>query len=238
MEQTKPNNSMLQHLSELRKRLIRCLAAVFLVFIILFYFANDLYHLLAIPLLNHLPAGSNLIATGVASPFLAPFKLTLALAFFISVPIILHQAWSFIAPALYRHEKKMVVPILSSSTLLFYLGMVFAYFVVFPLVFGFFASVTPKDVTFLPDISQYLNFSLKLFIAFGIAFEVPIITVLLIWSGITSRKKLARKRPYIVIAAFVTGMLLTPPDVLSQVLLAIPIWLLFEAGLLLSRLKK
>jgi len=235
--EAKNENKMVEHLIDLRKRLINCVAVVLVIFAVLFYFANDLYHLLAIPLLERLPEGGKLIATSIAAPFFAPFKLTLAVSFFISVPFILHQTWGFIAPALYRREKKMVIPLLSSSVLLFYAGMVFAYFIVFPLVFGFFSGTTPADVTFLPDISQYLSFSLKLFMAFGLAFEVPIITLLLIWSGVTTKEKLASKRPYVIVAAFVLGMLLTPPDVISQILLALPIWLLFELGLLMAKLK-
>jgi sec-independent protein translocase protein TatC len=225
----------LTHLIELRDRLLRVVLVVLLVFLSLFYFANDLYTLLAEPLLRYMPQGGSMIATEVASPFLTPFKLTLVLSVFISIPFILYQAWGFIAPALYQNEKRLVFPLLISSTALFYLGMVFAYFVVFPLVFRFFTGVAPQGVAVMTDISRYLDFVLKLFFAFGVAFEVPIATILVIWSGLTTREALAAKRPYIIVVAFVVGMLLTPPDVISQTLLALPMWALFELGLLMSK---
>lgn len=226
----------LAHLIELRDRLLRVVLAVVIVFLALFSFANDLYTLLAEPLLRHMPAGTSMIATEVASPFLTPFKLTLVLSVFIAIPFILYQAWGFIAPALYQNEKRLVFPLLISSTFLFYLGMVFAYFVVFPLVFGFLTGVAPEGVAVMTDISRYLDFVLKMFFAFGVAFEVPIATILLIWTGMTTAEDLASKRPYIIVAAFVIGMLLTPPDVISQTLLALPMWLLFELGLLFSKM--
>ena len=226
----------LAHLIELRDRLLRVVLAIVVVFLALFSFANDLYTLLAEPLLRHMPAGTSMIATEVASPFLTPFKLTLVLSVFIAIPFILYQAWGFIAPALYQNERRLVFPLLISSTLLFYLGMLFAYFVVFPLVFGFLTGVAPEGVAVMTDISRYLDFVLKMFFAFGVAFEVPIATILLIWTGMTTAEDLASKRPYIIVAAFVIGMLLTPPDVISQTLLALPMWLLFELGLLFSKM--
>lgn len=225
----------LAHLVELRNRLLRIVLAVALVFLALFPFANDLYSMLAEPLLRHMPEGTSMIATEVASPFLTPFKLTLVLAIFVSMPVALYQLWAFVAPGLYQKERRFALPLLVTSTVLFYLGMVFAYYVVFPLVFGFFTSVAPEGVAVMTDISKYLDFVLKLFFAFGVAFEVPIATVILVWTGMTTPEALAEKRPYIVVAAFVVGMLLTPPDVVSQVLLALPMWVLFELGVLFSR---
>ncbi len=225
----------MSHLIELRDRLIRIVAAVLIIFVALFSFANELYAIVSAPLIEHLPVGASMIATEVASPFLTPFKLTLVLSIFIVMPFILFQIWGFIAPALYTHEKKMVLPLMASSTILFYLGMVFAYYVVFPLVFAFFTSTTPDGVMVMTDIARYLDFVLKLFFAFGVAFEVPIAVIVMIWAGMTTAESLAEKRPYIIVAAFVIGMLLTPPDVISQTLLALPMWFLFEMGLLASR---
>ena len=210
--------------------------SVLVVFLCLAYFANDLYQLLAMPLLESLPENSSMIATDVASPFFAPFKLTLVLSFFIAIPFVLYQIWGFIAPGLYRNEKKLVAPLLLSSTLLFYAGMAFAYFVVFPIAFAFFNSVAPEGVTVSTDISSYLNFVLKLFFAFGVSFEIPIAIILMCWTGVTDAKSLRAKRPYVVVGAFVVGMLLTPPDVISQTLLAIPMWLLFEIGIIVGSL--
>ena len=226
----------LSHLFELRDRLLRIVLMVVLIFAGLFAFANDLYHMLAAPLLVHLPEGSSMIATEVASPFLTPFKLALVASIFLAMPFILYQAWAFIAPGLYQHEKRLAFPLLFSSIILFYVGMAFAFYVVFPLVFGFLTSTAPEGVAVMTDISKYLDFVLKLFFAFGIAFEVPIATILLVLAGITTPDDLANKRAYIIVAAFVIGMLLTPPDVISQTLLALPMWLLFEAGLFFSRL--
>jgi len=223
-----------QHLIELRDRLLRVVLAVVVIFLALFAFANDLYTFLAEPLLRHMPEGTSMIATEVASPFLTPFKLTLVLSVFVAVPFILYQAWGFIAPGLYKREQRLVFPLLFSSTLLFYAGMAFAYFVVFPLVFGFLLGVVPEGVAVMTDISRYLDFVLKMFFAFGLAFEVPIATILVVWSGMATAEDLAKKRPYIVVGAFV-GMLLTPPDVISQTLLAVPMWILFELGLIFSR---
>lgn len=224
-----------RHLIELRDRLLRVVLVIVLMFIGLFPFANELYHFIAEPLLRHMPVGTSMIATEVASPFLTPFKLSLVTAMFAAVPFILYQAWGFIAPGLYPRERKLVFPLLFSSTLLFYAGMAFAYFVVFPLVFGFLTGVVPEGVEVMTDISKYLDFVLKMFFAFGLAFEVPIATILIVWSGMSTAESLAQKRPYIIVGAFVFGMLLTPPDVISQTLLAVPMWILFELGLIFSR---
>ena len=199
-----------------------------------FYFANDIYGFVSEPLRAFLPEGATMIATEVASPFLTPFKLTLVLAIFIAIPFILHQVWSFIAPGLYKNEKRVAFPLLVSSILLFYAGIAFAFYVVFPLIFGFFTSVAPAGVTVMTDINRYLDFVLKLFFAFGIAFEIPIATILLVWTGATDIESLRRKRAYVVVGCFVVGMLLTPPDIISQILLALPMWLLYEIGILFS----
>ncbi len=235
-ESTEQELPFLSHLFELRDRLMRIVLVVMLIFAGLFSFANDLYHLLATPLLVHLPEGSSMIATEVASPFLTPFKLALVASIFMGMPFILYQAWAFIAPGLYKHEKRLAFPLLFSSIVLFYVGMAFAFYVVFPLVFGFLTSTAPEGVAVMTDISKYLDFVLKLFFAFGIAFEVPIATILLVLAGMTTPDELAAKRAYIIVAAFVVGMLLTPPDVISQTLLALPMWLLFEVGLFFSRI--
>lgn len=224
-----------QHLIELRDRLLRVVLVVVVVFLCVFPFANDLYSFLAEPLIKKLPQGSTMIATGVISPFLTPFKLALVASVFAAIPFILYQAWAFIAPGLYKREQRLIFPLLISSTFLFYLGMAFAYYVVFPLVFGFMATQTPEGVAQAPDITMYLDFALKLFFAFGLAFEVPIATILVVWSGLTTAESLAAKRPYIIVGAFIIGMLLTPPDVISQTLLALPMWLLFEFGLIFSK---
>jgi len=226
----------MSHLVELRDRLLRAVLVVLVVFLALFTFSNELYSLLAEPLLRHLPQGSSMIATEVASPFLTPFKLSMVTAIFISMPFILYQLWAFVAPGLYKHEKSMAFPLLFSSIILFYLGMVFAYFVVFPLMFGFFTGIQLQGVTMMTDITKYLDFVLKMFFAFGMAFEVPIATIIVIATGMTTAEKLADKRPFIIVIAFIVGMLLTPPDVVSQMLLAIPMWVLFELGLVFSRL--
>ena len=207
---------------------------VAVVFMVLMPFSNTLFSMLSGPLMAHMPEDSNMIAIEVASPFLIPFKLTLFLALFIAIPFVLYQIWSFIAPGLYRHERRLVVPLLVSSTILFYAGAAFAYFVVFPLVFAFFTSTAPEGVAVMTDISRYLDFVLTLFFAFGAAFEVPIVTVLLVWTGMATQEGLRKKRPYIIVAAFVIGMLLTPPDVISQTLLAVPVWILFELGVVFS----
>ncbi|RDV26658.1 twin-arginine translocase subunit TatC [Alteromonas aestuariivivens] len=229
-------NSLISHLIELRSRILKALLSVLIVFLCLAYFAQDLYQWLAKPLLDALPDNSSMIATDVASPFFAPFKLTLVLSFFIAIPYVLYQVWAFVAPGLYRNEKRLVAPLLFSSTLLFYTGMAFAYFVVFPLAFAFFTSVAPAGVTVATDISSYLNFVLKLFFAFGVSFEIPIAIILMCWTGVTDAKSLRAKRPYVVVGAFIIGMLLTPPDVISQTLLAVPMWILFEVGVIIGGL--
>ena len=225
----------MSHLVELRDRLMRMVVAVLLVFIVLFPFANEIYIYVAAPLMAQLPEGTSMIATQVASPFLTPFKLALVSAVFLSMPYLLYQLWSFVAPGLYKHEKRLAIPLLVSSILLFYLGMLFAYYVVFPLVFAFLTGTAPDGVAVMTDISHYLDFVLTLFLAFGIAFEIPIATILLVAAGITTPEDLGRKRPYVIVGVFVAGMLLTPPDVISQTLLAFPMWILFELGILFSR---
>ena len=225
-----------QYLIELRRRLIFCLFSVVIIFAILFYFANDLYHFIALPLLNNLPRGGKMIATTVQGPFWAPLKFTLVVSVSLAIPIIFYQLWSFIAPGLYRKERVLIWPLILVSTLLFYLGMVFAYFVVFPILFKFLTHMAPTGVIVMTDISHYLDFVLKLFFAFGVAFEVPVLVVVLMLSGIVSAVTFRKLRPYVIIAAFVMGMLLTPPDVISQCLLALPIWLLFEMGVIVGRI--
>lgn len=227
-------HTLTSHLVELRQRLIRALLIILAIFLCLFYFANDIYTIISEPLTALLPDGTTMIATDVTSPFFAPFKLTIVLSLFLAMPFILHQSWSFISPGLYKHEKRLAIPLLISSIVLFYAGLAFAYFVVFPLLFGFFTSVGPENVAIMTDIGSYLSFVLKLFFAFGIVFEIPIATMLLIWSGVTSQEALKSKRPFIVVGCFVIGMLLTPPDMISQSLLAIPMWLLFEIGIIMS----
>lgn len=231
-----PEVPFMSHLVELRDRLLRAVLVVLIIFLALFTFSNELYSLLAEPLLIHLPTGSSMIATEVASPFLTPFKLSMMTAIFIGMPFILYQLWAFVAPGLYKHEKSLAFPLLFSSIILFYLGMVFAYFVVFPLMFQFFTGIALEGVTMMTDITKYLDFVLKMFFAFGLAFEVPIATIIVISTGMSTAEKLANKRPYIIVVAFIAGMLLTPPDVVSQMLLAIPMWILFELGLIFSRI--
>ncbi|MEE3321602.1 MAG: twin-arginine translocase subunit TatC [Pseudomonadota bacterium] len=233
---TDTGQPLIAHLLELRNRLLKALVAVFVVFLGLFYFSRELYTLIARPLMEAMPEGTSMIATGVAAPFLAPFKLTLYLSVFVAMPFILHQAWAFVAPGLYKHEKKLAVPLLASSVMLFYGGASFAYFVVFPLMFQFFTAIAPEGVAVTTDISSYLDFVLALFLAFGLAFELPIAIVLLVSTGATTVKKLSAARAYVVVGCFVLGMLLTPPDVISQTLLALPMWFLFEMGLLAARL--
>ena len=235
-EHDDPPMSLVAHLTELRDRLLRAVLAILVGFIILFPFANDIYGFVSAPLRKLMPEGSTMIATGVASPFLTPFKLSLVLAIFMAIPVVLYQIWGFVAPGLYQKEKRIAMPLLASSVLLFYTGAAFAYFVVFPLIFAFFTSVGPDNVQVMTDINSYLDFVLKLFLAFGIAFEMPIASVILIWTGVTSSESLAQKRPYIIVGCFVFGMLLTPPDVISQSLLAIPMWLLFELGIFFGKL--
>lgn len=232
VEESQP---LISHLIELRNRLMRALICVLIVFCCLVYWANDIYSLLSAPLTERLPSGATMIATNVATPFFTPIKLTAVVSVFLSVPFILYQIWAFVAPALYKHEKRLVYPLLLSSTLLFYVGVAFAYYVVFPLVFSFLTATAPEGVQMATDISSYLDFVLTIFLAFGICFEVPVAIILLCWAGVTTPEDLRKKRPYIIVAAFVIGMLLTPPDIFSQTLLAIPMVLLFEVGLIFSR---
>ncbi|MCL5041845.1 MAG: twin-arginine translocase subunit TatC [Gammaproteobacteria bacterium] len=229
---------LVAHLTELRSRLLRIVLIWMVIFAGLFYFANDLYAFISEPLRVFLPEGTSMIATDVASPFLTPFKLALVSALFLAMPFILHQLWSFIAPGLYKHEKRIAVPLLASSIVLFYAGMAFAYFVVFPLIFGFFTSAAPAGVAVMTDINKYLDFVLTLFLAFGFAFQIPVATVLLVLAGVVDVAKLRRIRPYVLVGCFVTGMVLTPPDIISQTLLALPMWLLYEVGILFSLLIK
>ena len=228
--------TFVEHLVELRNRLLRVVIVVAVLLLCMMPFANKLYAVLAAPLLAEMQMGGSMIATQVASPFLTPFKLALVAAILIGMPYILYQFWAFVAPGLYRHEKRLVFPLMVSSSFLFYLGMAFAYFVVFPLMFAFFQAVAPEGVEIMTDISSYLDFVLKIFFAFGLAFEVPIATVVLVWTGFTTTESLKQKRPYIIVGAFVVGMLLTPPDMISQTLLALPVWALFELGLVFAKM--
>ncbi|PLA74431.1 twin-arginine translocase subunit TatC [Hydrogenovibrio sp. SC-1] len=226
--------TLVQHLLELRNTVTKILLAVMVFFLVLFPFANEIYTYISEPLSRFLPEGTSMIATGVASPFLTPFKLSLILAIYLAIPVIFYQIWRFIEPALYQHERKLIGPMLFFSSFLFFAGGAFAYYVVFPLVFGFLSGTAPEGVTIATDIALYLDFVIKMFFAFGIAFEVPIAVILLILSGMVSAEKMAHARPYVVVGAFVIGMLLTPPDIISQTLLAIPMWLLYEAGTLIG----
>lgn len=224
----------IQYLLELRKRLLRVLVVFMLIFIGLAFFANQIYDGLTIPLIQHFSAGQSLIATSIPAPFLVPFKSVIMVSIFIVAPFFLHQVWGFIAPALYKRERQFTWLLLLSSVFLFYLGILFAYFLVLPMVFKFFIHIAPSNVTVAPEIGQYLSFIMRMFFAFGLAFEVPIVVLLLIATGITTRRTLAAKRPYVIVGAFIVGMLLTPPDIISQVMLALPLWLLYEVGLGLS----
>ncbi len=228
-------STFISHLIELRDRLLRVVIVIAVITVGLMTIANDLYYYFSIPIQNYLPENTAMIATGVISPIFTPLKLALIGAFFIAIPYVLYQVWAFVAPGLYEREKRLAIPLLISSIVLFYLGMAFAYAVVFPLVFQFTSAFVPTGVEYRPDIADYLNFSLKMFFAFGIAFEVPIATIILIAAGLTTPESLSKKRPYIIVGAFTLGMLLTPPDIISQVLLALPMWLLFEMGIIASR---
>ena len=230
------NYSLTDHLLELRNRILIIVSSIVICAILLSPFANTIYNFLSLPLLSVLPEGSSMIAVDVAAPFLAPFKLIVLLAIAITFPISIYNFCAFISPVLYNNEKKFVAPILISSTLLFYLGILFAYYIVFPLIFSFFTSIAPAGVQIATDITSFLNFVIKIFFAFGLAFEVPIITLVVVLAGLTTVESLSRKRPYIIVFAFIIGMILTPPDVISQVLLAIPIWVLFEFGLFLAKI--
>lgn len=228
--------SFVAHLVDLRNGLLRMAIGVGAVFLCLIPFANPIYSFLAGPLTRHLPEGSSMIAIDVAAPFLIPFKLVLLLSVVIAAPWILYQVWAFVAPALYRHERRLLLPVLASSTLLFYAGMAFAYYVMFPLAFGFLMGAAPEGVAVMTDISRFLDFVILIFLAFGIAFQVPVLTTVLILLGMVTPQDLAAKRSYVIVGAFVIGAFLTPPDVISQTLLAVPIWILFELGLLCARL--
>jgi sec-independent protein translocase protein TatC len=235
-ESTGASGSIISHLVELRSRLMKSLAAVALILVPLIPFSQNLFTWLATPLLRHMPAGTTMIATQVASPFLAPFKLTVMCALFLAMPVVLYQVWAFVAPGLYRRERRFALPMLVSSVVLFYAGVAFAYFVVFPIMFRFFTSVAPEGVTVMTDINEYLDFILALFFAFGLAFEVPVATVLLVWVGFTTPAQLASHRGYVLLGTFVIGAVLTPPDIFSQTLLAVPMYMLYEAGILMARI--
>jgi sec-independent protein translocase protein TatC len=228
------SSSFISHLVELKTRLTHALVALFLVFVCLFYWARDIYTLLAKPMLAILPPGTQMIAVEVASPFFVPMKVTMFVALIIALPYLLYQLWAFVAPGLYSHEKKLVLPLIATSTLLFIVGMAFAYFIVFPTVFGFITKFAPEGVSVMTDIQKYFDFVLTLFLAFGVAFETPIVVVILTRFGIVSVEKLKEIRPYVVVGAFVTAAIFTPPDVISQLLLAFPLWILYEVGLLVS----
>lgn len=233
-----PTDTFISHLIELRDRLLRIVVGLLLVFIALFPFANDIYTLLAQPLLSKLPSGGQMIATAVTTPFFIPMKVAMLTAFVISLPHTLYQIWAFVAPGLYAHERRFIVPLVFSSTLLFLAGMAFAYFLVFPVVFGFIAGVAPQGVAVMTDIGNYLDFVMTLFIAFGLAFEVPVAVVLLVYFGMVNVETLREIRSYVIVGAFVLGAIFTPPDVISQLMLAIPLWLLYEAGILVASFLK
>ena len=224
------------HLRELRARILKSLVVILVCFLSLVYFSNDIYLILSEPLLSFLPKNSSMIATEVASPFLTPLKLTFFVSLLLSMPFLLNQIWKFIAPGMYENEKSLSFLLILSSLILFYLGILFTYFLVLPLVFGFFTGAAPQGILIMTDISRYLDFVLSLMFAFSIAFEIPILIFLLIWSGVTTSEKLKNARPYVIISCFIVGMLVTPPDVISQSLLAIPAWVLFEIGLVAAKL--
>ena len=235
---TPSEHSFISHLIEIRDRLLKVVVFILVLFLAMASYANEIYSILAGPLLKHMPQNSSMIAIDVASPFFTPFKLVLILSAFLSIPVILYHFWAFVAPGLYKQERRMIFPLLIASTFLFYLGITFAYFVVFPLVFGFLTTAAPEGVAVMTDIAKFLDFVLGLFFAFGVCFEVPIFTIVLVWTGLISTASLAEKRPYVIVGAFVVGAVLTPPDAISQTLLAIPIWMLFEVGLLCTRFFK
>ncbi len=233
-EESLAEGTLLSHLVELRGRLLKVAAAVVAVFVVLLPFARQIFALVSEPLRAVLP-GNQMIATAVASPLLTPFKLTFFVALFIAMPVVLYQTWAFVAPGLYKREKRFAMPLLASSIVLFYAGVAFAFFVVFPLMFGFFTAVAPEGVEVMTDIAAFLDFVSTIVLAFGIAFEVPVATVLIVWTGLTTPAKLAKARPYVFLIAFIVGMFLTPPDVISQTLLAVPVYLLYELGIVMSR---
>ncbi len=230
--------TLIDHLIELRDRILRSIIAILIIFLALFYFANDIYTYVATPLIDALPEGTTMIAIDPTSPFFAPFKLTFYVAFLFAAPYVLYQLWSFIAPGLYKNEKSIAIPLFISSVLLFYSGIAFARYVLFGFVFSFFISVAPEGISVAPDISSFLNFALAIFLGFGIAFEVPIAVFIFIWAGLVEPDDLAQKRPYVIVGCFIVGMLMTPADPISQSVLAIPMWLLFEAGIIAGRLIK
>ncbi len=236
MSDSELQDSFISHLVELRNRLLRAILAVVIVFLGLFHWANHLYSLLARPLLRALPKGGQLIATEVTAPFFVPLKVTMMAAFLIALPYVLYQIWAFIAPGLYAHEKKLGIPLIIASVILFFCGMSFAYFLVFPIVFGFITGVAPAGVAVMTDISKYLDFVLTMFLAFGITFEVPVVVVLLVKAGLVSVAKLREVRPYVIVGAFIVGAIFTPPDVVSQTMLALPLWLLYEGGIIVASL--
>ncbi|MGJ8663286.1 MAG: twin-arginine translocase subunit TatC [Marinicella sp.] len=227
--------SLVSHLIELRSRLLKAVLSILILVVIMFPFAGEIYTLIAKPVLDNLSQGTEMIATGVLSPFLTPFKMVIILAIIISMPIIIYQMWAFVAPGLYKTEKRVALPILISSIVLFYLGCAFAFFVVFPILFVFLPGIAPEGVTYMPDINSYLDIVVRLFFAFGLAFEIPVAVIIIISLGVTSAEKLAKSRPYVIIGILVVAMLLTPPDPSSQILLAFPMWILFEFGLIMGK---
>ncbi|HEC30335.1 MAG TPA: twin-arginine translocase subunit TatC [Gammaproteobacteria bacterium] len=227
--------SFITHLLELRDRLLRMVLSIIIIFAVLYFYSSELFSYISGPLLKYMPKGSQMSAVDVASPFLTPFKLSIVASMFLAMPYILYQLWGFVAPGLYQKERRMAAPLVVVSSALFYIGMAFAYYVVFPLVFVFLAGQALEGVAYIPDITRYLDFVLTLLFAFGVAFQVPIATILVVWTGMVSPKQLTEKRPYVIVGAFVIGMLLTPPDFISQTLLAVPMWLLFELGIVFSR---
>jgi sec-independent protein translocase protein TatC len=229
-------DTFISHLVELRDRLLRAIIAIAIVFIVLFPWASELYDILAAPMLRALPEGSKMIATGVVTPFLIPVKVAMMVAFMVALPYVLYQAWAFVAPGLYVHEKRMIVPLVFASTLLFLAGMAFCYFFVFRTVFTFIYGIAPKSISVAPDIENYLNFVLTMFLSFGVAFEVPIVVVVLVRMGVLTIEQLKEARPYFIVGAFVIAAIVTPPDVVSQLMLAFPMWFLYEAGIIAARL--
>ncbi len=230
--------TFVSHLIELRSRLVKVVVTILIIVIVQLPFAGKIYTLMAAPVMKYLPEGTSMIATGVLSPFLTPFKMVFILSIILAMPFILYQIWAFVAPGLYKHEKRIARPLLFSSIFLFYLGCVFAYFVIFPILFQFIPAISPVGVNYMPDINSYLDIVVRLFFAFGLAFEVPIAVILMILLGVTTPEKLANSRPYVVVGVFVVGMILTPPDMISQTLMAIPMWMLFELGIVMGKILK
>jgi sec-independent protein translocase protein TatC len=235
---TDQEQSLVSHLVELRSRLIKAVMTILVLIIVMFPFAGEIYTLIASPVLSNLAEGTEMIATGVLSPFLTPFKMVIILAVIIGMPVIIYQLWAFVAPGLYKSEKRVATPILISSIVLFYMGCAFAYFIVFPIIFVFLPGIAPEGVAYMPDINSYLDIVVRLFFAFGLAFEIPVAVIILIMLGVTTAEKLAKSRPYVIVGIFVVAMLLTPPDPSTQILLAIPMWLLFEFGILMGQVLK